>query len=98
MSYEKYIPWMVLGYLAIVSVISIIITVYDKSVSKIAGHRRIPEKTLLMWSALGGSVAMLLTMLTIRHKTKHPKFMVGIPVIILLQYGLFMFIKTSYFS
>ena len=76
---------MVLGYLAIVSVISIIITVYDKSVSKIAGHRRIPEKTLLMWSALGGSVAMLLTMLTIRHKTKHPKFFIGVPVIMALQ-------------
>ena len=28
---------------------------------------------------------MLLTMLIIRHKTKHPKFMIGIPVIIILQ-------------
>ncbi len=46
---------------------------------------RVPEKTLLIISALGGSVAMLLTMLKIRHKTKHMKFMIGIPVIIAMQ-------------
>ncbi len=47
--------------------------------------RRVPEKTLLIISALGGSIAMLITMRAIRHKTQHAKFMVGIPVIILLQ-------------
>ena len=49
-------------------------------------HRyRISEFTLMLFSALGGSVAMLLTMLLIHHKTRHVKFMVGIPVIIILQ-------------
>jgi uncharacterized membrane protein YsdA (DUF1294 family) len=38
-----------------------------------------------MISALGGSVFMYLTMLVIRHKTQHKKFMIGIPVIIFLQ-------------
>jgi len=46
---------------------------------------RTRESTLLLLSALGGSVAMLATMLIIRHKTKHVKFMLGIPLIILLQ-------------
>ena len=46
---------------------------------------RIPEATLLFWAAIGGSVAMYLTMLLIRHKTKHVKFMLGIPVIIALH-------------
>ena len=46
---------------------------------------RTRESTLLLLSALGGSVAMLATMLIIRHKTKHVKFMLGIPLMILLQ-------------
>ena len=48
-------------------------------------QRRVPENTLLTIAALGGSIAMLITMRTIRHKTQHMKFMVGIPVIIVLQ-------------
>jgi uncharacterized membrane protein YsdA (DUF1294 family) len=39
----------------------------------------------LIISALGGSAAMLLTMFLIRHKTRHAKFMIGIPVILTLQ-------------
>ncbi len=73
-------------YLAIISIISIIVCIYDKKVSKKNRvELRTPEKTLLILSALGGSVAMYITMLIIRHKTKHFKFMVGIPVIIILQ-------------
>lgn len=48
-------------------------------------QRRVPEKTLLIIAALGGSVAMLITMRTIRHKTQHMKFMLGIPAIIVAQ-------------
>lgn len=72
-------------YWAVISVISAAITVYDKAVSKIPGHRRIPEIRLIGLSALGGSAAMLVTMLLIRHKTRHIKFMLGIPIIILFQ-------------
>ena len=73
-------------YLAVISLISIIVCFYDKKISKKNKvELRIPEKTLLILSALGGSVAMLITMLLIRHKTKHFKFMVGIPVIIIAQ-------------
>lgn len=72
-------------YLAIISALSLIVTVYDKIAAKKLPRHRTREATLLIMSALGGSVAMLLTMLAIRHKTKHVKFMLGIPVIILLQ-------------
>ena len=73
-------------YVAIVSIISVIVCFYDKKISKLNKvSLRTPEKSLLIWSALGGSVAMLITMLLIRHKTKHVKFMVGIPVIIVIQ-------------
>ena len=75
-----------LAYIAIISLISIIVCIYDKKVSKKNRvELRTPEKTLLLLSALGGSVAMYITMLTIRHKTKHVKFMLGIPVIMALQ-------------
>lgn len=71
-------------YLGIISLIAIVLTIHDKHAAKKRG-RRVRERTLLLISMLGGSIAMLLTMLAIRHKTKHAKFMAGIPVIILLQ-------------
>ncbi|HPE94879.1 MAG TPA: DUF1294 domain-containing protein [Bacillota bacterium] len=75
-------------YLAVVSVISVIITVYDKTIAGKSGVRRIPEAVLLGWAAAGGSVAMFITMRLIRHKTLHKKFTIGIPVIIVLQLAL----------
>ena len=73
-------------YVAIMSIVSIIVCFYDKKISKKNRvELRIPEMTLLLLSALGGSVAMFITMLIIRHKTKHFKFMVGIPVIMVVQ-------------
>ena len=72
-------------YLAVISVISVILTVYDKTAAKVAKKHRTRESVLLLFSALGGSVAMFVTMLIIRHKTQHKKFMIGIPVIMLLQ-------------
>ena len=73
-------------YLAIISIVSIIVCIYDKKISKLKQVAlRIPENTLLLLSAIGGSVAMFITMLLFRHKTKHFKFMFGIPVIIVIQ-------------
>ena len=72
-------------WLLVISLISLVVTVYDKWAAKKRPEERTRESTLILLSALGGSVAMLLTMLGIRHKTKHIKFMLGIPLIILLQ-------------
>lgn len=78
-----------LAYIAIISLVSIIVCIYDKKISKKNKvELRTPEKTLLILSAIGGSVAMFITMLIIRHKTKHVKFMLGIPVIMALQAAL----------
>jgi uncharacterized membrane protein YsdA (DUF1294 family) len=71
----------ILIYLGLISLFAVIFTVYDKIAAK-CGARRIPEKTLFTISAFGGAVAMYLTMITIRHKTKHKSFMIGIPAII----------------
>ena len=72
------------AWLIPISLISVIVTAADKVKAKRVS-RRVPEATLMLLSVLGGSLAMLITMIIIRHKTKHPKFMVGIPVIIALQ-------------
>ncbi len=72
-------------YLALISLISVIVTVYDKIAAKKRPRHRIREATLFLLSALGGAIAMLVTMRLVRHKTKHLSFMLGIPLIILLQ-------------
>ena len=79
--------WLIFfAYIIVVSLCSIVVCVYDKKISKRNNVKlRIPEKSLFIWSAVGGSVAMYITMRLIRHKTKHVSFMVGIPVIFVLQ-------------
>ena len=77
-------------YLLVISAISVLATILDK----IAARRhalRVPEIVLLLLAAMGGSVAMFFTMLIIRHKTQHPKFMIGIPVIFVLQIAALLF-------
>jgi len=79
-NYEEYL----FIYLILINIIAICVTVSDKH--RAVKHKwRIPESTLLILSALGGSFSMLVTMRVIHHKTKHKKFMIGIPVIIFLQ-------------
>ena len=90
MSFVSFISlykWYVVGfYLTFISIMSFIITAYDKIAAKKWNQYRIPEATLFTLSALGGSVAMLVTMLMIRHKTRHKRFMIGIPFIIAFQF------------
>lgn len=71
-------------YLAAVSIIAAVMTVSDKSRAK-KHRRRIAEKTLFITAVLGGSAAMYLTMLAVRHKTKHKRFMIGLPLIMIVQ-------------
>lgn len=71
-------------YLAAVSAAAVILTVSDKCCSK-RKRRRVPEAVLFFTAVLGGSTAMYLTMLLIRHKTLHKRFMLGLPAILLVQ-------------
>lgn len=71
-------------YIAAISLFAVIQTIFDKR-RAVRGGWRVKESSLLLTAVLGGSVAMLLTMLVIRHKTRKKKFMLGIPVIIVLQ-------------
>ena len=72
-------------YLALISLVSIAVTVYDKIAAKRRPKHRVPEKVLMLLGALGGAAAMYAVMLLIRHKTKHNKFMIGLPIMMALQ-------------
>ena len=73
------------GYLAVISLVAVIVTVYDKIAAKKRPRHRVPENTLLLLAVLGGGLAEYITMLLIRHKTRHKIFMIGLPVIILAE-------------
>jgi uncharacterized membrane protein YsdA (DUF1294 family) len=93
----NYFFYFLLGYILIINLISVIVTIADK-IKAMLNKWRVKEKTLLLLSALGGSVGMYITMLIIRHKTRHLKFMLGIPVIFIIQCILAFFIWRSFYG
>ena len=78
-------------YLLIINVAAFLLMLVDKLKAK-KNLWRIPEATLLSSALFGGSVGALLGMYTVRHKTKHPKFYIGIPLILLCQIALTVFL------
>ena len=71
-------------YLLIINAFGLLIMLADKEKAK--KHRwRIPESTLLTVAALGGSVGCYAGMRLFHHKTRKPKFYIGIPVIFAVQ-------------
>ncbi len=56
---------------------------------------RIPERTLLLTAALGGSLGVLLGMYALRHKTLHRKFTIGVPLILAAQCLLAVFLMAK---
>lgn len=78
-------------YLLLINAAGFIVMLYDKYLAK-NNLWRIPEKTLLGIAAFGGSIGCWLGMYTVRHKTKHLKFTVGIPVILAVQIGIAVFL------
>ena len=71
-------------YLILVNLAAFILYGMDKSYAK-KGARRIPEKTLLLWAFLGGSIGAFLGMKVFHHKTLKPKFAVTVPLLMVLE-------------
>lgn len=88
----------ILIYFAVISLLTSIITVYDKKAAKKWTKHRVPEKVLFLLAILGGSLSEYLTMLKIRHKTKHKKFMIGLPIIMVSQVVILWLILTQGFN
>ena len=72
------------AYFILISLVTAIVTAVDKIKSK-KGAFRVPEKTLFLLAIFGGSLSEYLTMRSIRHKTLHKRFMLGLPLIMILQ-------------
>ncbi len=73
-----------LGYLFLVNALAFLLMLADKRKAQ-KKLWRIPEATLMTVAAIGGSIGALAGMYTFRHKTRKPKFYIGIPVILALQ-------------
>lgn len=59
---------------------------------------RIPEKTLFLISILGGSIGSIAGMYTFHHKTKHWYFVIGMPLILIVQVAASCYIYISYIA
>ena len=68
-------------YLCIINALGFLIMLIDKH-NAIHDLRRIPEKSLLLVALIGGSLGSFLGMRLFRHKTLHPQFSIGIPVLL----------------
>ena len=73
-------------YLVIINLMTFIAYGMDKRKAK-KGKWRIPEKTLLLFAVVGGTIGALGGMYFWRHKTKHAKFTIGVPLILIVQIG-----------
>ncbi len=76
-----------LYYLLAINVITLAVYVADKIKAKRHAWR-IPEATLLLLAAIGGSIGALIAIFVVRHKSQHLKFRYGVPAILLLQVAL----------
>ena len=71
-------------YLLVVTAVTFAVYGWDKLCAK-RGMWRVPEKILLLLAFLGGSVGAMAAMAIFRHKTLHLKFRYGVPLILILQ-------------
>ena len=85
---------LILLYLLIINAIAFLLMLVDKQKAR-KNLWRIPEATLMTSALLGGSIGALIGMYTVRHKTKHLKFTLGIPLILIAQVALSIFLSLK---
>ena len=83
----KYLPVL----LGVMSVISFTLMGIDKAKAR-RGSRRIPEKTLFLFTLLGGGIGGMLGMYVFRHKTRHWYFAVFFPLIAIAQTAVYVWL------
>ena len=83
-------------YLLIINALSFLFMLMDKR-KAVKKAWRIPEATLLGIAAMGGSLGAVLGMRIFRHKTRHLKFAVGLPILLVIHILLllFLYVKTA---
>ena len=83
-----------ISYLILINAAGFLFMLSDKHRAR-KNKRRIPEATLFLLSLLGGSAGVLAGMYTVRHKTLHKRFTIGVPFILFLQMLLFVFLYAK---
>lgn len=89
----------ILSYILIVNIIAFVTMGMDKR--KAQNHKwRIKEKTLFLVAAVGGSIGSILGMKHFKHKTKHKRFIYGLPILLLIQVllGIVIFFGITQFA
>lgn len=81
-------------YLLLINAAAFLLMLADKVKAR-KNRWRIPERTLIGSALLGGSIGALLGMYTFRHKTRHLKFTLGVPAILIAQIALAVFLITK---
>ena len=84
----------ILGYLLAVNIATFFLYGIDKYKAK-KGRWRISEATLLLMAVIGGSIGAWAGMRLWHHKTMHKKFKYGIPIIIIIQVALAVYLLTN---
>lgn len=80
-------------YLLIINAVGLVLMLTDKQ-KAIKKQWRIPESTFMTVSLIGGSLGCLIGMHVFRHKTRHIKFFLGLPIILAIQIVLLFLIVT----
>jgi Predicted membrane protein len=81
--------YLISGYLLLMNLIGFVLMGIDKK-KAVRKAWRIPEKTLLLAAFLGGGIGSFLGMYLFRHKTKHLKFVLLLPVSAVI-YGIILY-------
>lgn len=84
MTVEQLIPITIAGALSIWN-FAVFLMYYSDKRRSIKRQWRIPEATLIMMAFAGGGVGAICGMYLIRHKTKHLKFQLLVPLALVLQ-------------
>ena len=87
------IPYL-FSYLIIINAVGFFLMLADKRAAKKSAWR-IPEARLMSIALSGGCFGIYAGMMVFRHKTKHPKFRIGVPLIIVLYIMLFVFLLIT---
>ena len=82
----------IICYLAVMNLFTFILFGTDKRLAK-KRQPRIRNFTLFLFSALGGSIGGLLGMFVFRHKTNKVYYLLGLPLILVLQFALLYYIR-----
>lgn len=81
-------------YLLLINALEFLLMHIDKQRAR-KNLWRIPEFTLLLFAAFGGSIGCLMAMKLCHHKTRHWEFWIGVPIMLALQILLAVFLLIN---